>query len=151
MSRNLAADVARVLAALHESKAWFRHGVSDERLCELTGLTLQRVIAARRDAAAHGFIERQGIDVKALVGLTMGYSGAEIEQAVISALFDSFEKNAPLSTEMISRAVRETVPLSTTMKEEIDALRDWASGRARKASLEEKEISAAPGERKFEL
>jgi hypothetical protein len=61
MSRNLAADVARVLAALHESKAWFRHGVSDERLCELTGLTLDRVIAARRAAATRGYIERQGI------------------------------------------------------------------------------------------
>jgi SpoVK/Ycf46/Vps4 family AAA+-type ATPase len=97
----------------------------------------------KRDAAA--------IDVQTLVRQTKGFSGAEIEQAVISALFDSFEKNAPLNTEMISRAVRETVPLSTTMKEEINALRDWASGRARKASLEEKEVAAAPGERKFEL
>jgi hypothetical protein len=61
MNNHLAADVAHVLAALHESKAWFRHGLSDERLCELTGLPLQRVIAARRQAAARGFIERQGI------------------------------------------------------------------------------------------
>jgi hypothetical protein len=61
MSGALAADVARVLAALHESKAWFRHGLSDERLCELTGLTPERVIAARRDALARGYIERRGI------------------------------------------------------------------------------------------
>jgi len=60
MREDLAADVARVLAALLEDKAWFRHGVSDARLCELTALPLHRVIAARREAEAKGLVERHG-------------------------------------------------------------------------------------------
>jgi AAA+ superfamily predicted ATPase len=91
------------------------------------------------------------IDIQALARQSRGFSGAEIEQAIISALFDSFEKQVPLSTEMVVRAISETVPLSATMKEEIGALRDWAVGRARKASLEEKEETGVPRERKYEL
>lgn len=61
MPADLAADVARVLAALLEEKAWFRHGITDERLAELTGLPRQRVVRARLEAAAQGLVERQGI------------------------------------------------------------------------------------------
>lgn len=71
MSEDLAADVARVLAALLAEKAWFRHGVTDERLAELTGLPVERVVAARRDAAAKGFVERRGIGTdRAVTALT---------------------------------------------------------------------------------
>lgn len=40
MHKDLAADIAHVLAALLDEKAWFRHGVSEKRLAELTGLPL---------------------------------------------------------------------------------------------------------------
>ncbi|OGL47332.1 MAG: ATPase, partial [Candidatus Schekmanbacteria bacterium RBG_13_48_7] len=60
------------------------------------------------------------IDVKKLAQEAKEFSGAEIEQTIISALFDSFEKQTALNTEMISRAITETVPLSKTMKEEIN-------------------------------
>ena len=60
MREDLAADVARVLAALLEDKAWFRHGLSDGRLCELTGLPLERVIHARREAETQSLVERRG-------------------------------------------------------------------------------------------
>lgn len=56
-----AADVARVLHALLEARAWFRHGLTDERLAELTDLPLHRVIAARRDLINQGLAERHGI------------------------------------------------------------------------------------------
>ena len=64
-----------------------------------------------------------------------GFSGAEIEQSVISALFDAFyDKGRDLATWDIMMAASETVPLSKTMREEIDALRQWCAPRARTAS-----------------
>ncbi|MDR7419262.1 MAG: hypothetical protein QN178_10175 [Armatimonadota bacterium] len=69
MPDHLAADVACVLAALHEAKAWFRIGVTDERLCELARLPLQRVIAARREAAMQGFVERHVLRADRMVTL----------------------------------------------------------------------------------
>jgi SpoVK/Ycf46/Vps4 family AAA+-type ATPase len=75
-------------------------------------------------------------DMDALIKQSKGFSGAEIEQAIISALFDVFAKKAPLTTNDILKSIRETVPLSVTMKENIDALRNWAKTRARNASLD---------------
>jgi hypothetical protein len=60
MKETLAADVARVLAVLLGAKAWFRHGLSDHQLCQLTGLSNERVVVARRDAEMQGLVERQG-------------------------------------------------------------------------------------------
>jgi MoxR-like ATPase len=62
------------------------------------------------------------------------FSGAEIEQAIISALYDAFADRAELTTRHILEALRQTVPLATTMDEHIDQLRRWAHGRARNAS-----------------
>jgi hypothetical protein len=59
MREDLAADVARVLAALLEDKAWFRHGLSDGRLRELTAWPLERVIHARREAETQDLVERR--------------------------------------------------------------------------------------------
>jgi len=63
-----------------------------------------------------------------------GFSGAEIEEAIISALYDAFYLGKELATADVVRSIRETVPLSKTMHEEISALRSWADGRARYAS-----------------
>ncbi len=63
-----------------------------------------------------------------------GFSGAEIEQAIISALYDAFAQKRDISTEDIQRTFSESVPLSTMMKEQIEAFRAWASDRARRAS-----------------
>ena len=62
-------------------------------------------------------------------------SGAEIEQAVISGLFDAFYTRAELATAHILEALRQTVPLSKTIDEHISRLRAWAEGRARNASV----------------
>lgn len=61
MREDLAADVARVLAALLDAKAWFRHGVTDSQLSEGTHLPLHRLVVARREAEAQGLVERQGL------------------------------------------------------------------------------------------
>jgi ATP-dependent 26S proteasome regulatory subunit len=65
---------------------------------------------------------------------TEGLSGAEIEQAVISALFESFSKGNELNDRDLIIASSSIVPLSTTMREEISKLERWASNRAVKAS-----------------
>jgi SpoVK/Ycf46/Vps4 family AAA+-type ATPase len=63
------------------------------------------------------------------------FSGAEIEQAIISALYDAFAEGAELTTRHILESLRQTVPLATTMDEHIEQLRHWARGRARNASV----------------
>ncbi|MDD5424809.1 MAG: AAA family ATPase, partial [Candidatus Omnitrophica bacterium] len=73
-------------------------------------------------------------DLDKLAAESDGFSGAEIEQAVVSGLFDSFMKERELSDGDIIKSVKETVPLSVTMKEDIDKLREWAKVRARPAS-----------------
>ncbi|MBI3998113.1 MAG: hypothetical protein HY355_03700 [Armatimonadetes bacterium] len=64
MSEHVAEDVARVLIALHDARAWFRHGLTDERLTEVSGLTIGAVVAARRQAESQGLIQRQGLGTK---------------------------------------------------------------------------------------
>jgi SpoVK/Ycf46/Vps4 family AAA+-type ATPase len=73
-------------------------------------------------------------DLDKLSAVSEGFSGAEIEQAVISGLFDAYSNSAPLSTDYVERSARNSIPLSMTMKEPIDRLRTWAEGRARRAS-----------------
>lgn len=74
-------------------------------------------------------------DFKALAACSKEFSGAEIEESVTSALYDAFYSQDELSTEHILNALRETVPLSKTMDEQINRLRSWAEGRARNASV----------------
>jgi len=73
-------------------------------------------------------------DLETLARLSDGFSGAEIEEAIISALFDAFSNQSELDTETIRRNLQETVPLSKTMSEEMNRLRSWAMGRARPAT-----------------
>ncbi len=80
MREDLAADVARVLAALLEDKAWFRHGVPDDRLCELTALPLHRVISARREAEALGLVERRSMGTDHAITLLTPVGVARTQQ-----------------------------------------------------------------------
>jgi AAA+ superfamily predicted ATPase len=63
-----------------------------------------------------------------------GFSGAEIEQAVIDGLFAAFQANRELTTVDITQALTDAIPLSRTMAESLQQLRRWADGRARPAS-----------------
>jgi hypothetical protein len=69
-------------------------------------------------------------DLMALAAAAEGFSGAEIEQAIISALYAAFSKKAQMSTEILKEELAHTVPLSVTRREDIGALRVWARGRA---------------------
>ncbi len=72
-------------------------------------------------------------DLARLVRETEGYSGGEIEQAVISGMYAAFDQKRPMSTEDVSAAVTGSPPLSVTMRERIDDLRAWADGRCVRA------------------
>lgn len=74
-------------------------------------------------------------DLARLAAASPGFSGAELEQAVISGLFDAFATREELTTQHVLGALGETVPLARTMDEQITRLRDWAAGRARMAGL----------------
>lgn len=69
-------------------------------------------------------------DLARLVDLTDGFSGAEIEQAVVSALYTAFSRQEDLRTETIAEEIEMTKPLSVTMAERIASLRAWAQDRA---------------------
>jgi SpoVK/Ycf46/Vps4 family AAA+-type ATPase len=73
-------------------------------------------------------------DLATLAELARGFSGAEIEEAVISGLYEAFAVRRPLETRDIAKSIERTVPLSETMHERVAALRSWAEGRARRAS-----------------
>lgn len=66
---------------------------------------------------------------------TEHFSGAEIEQVIISALFKAFSERREVEDRDIEIAIKETVPLYETYEEDIKALRDWANGRTRFATV----------------
>ena len=68
-------------------------------------------------------------DLNKLAKATDGFSGAEIEQVVVSSLYTSFSDNDPFNTELLIKESELTRPLSQTRAEHIQALRDWAKDR----------------------
>ncbi|MGK0256964.1 MAG: SpoVK/Ycf46/Vps4 family AAA+-type ATPase [Candidatus Azotimanducaceae bacterium] len=72
-------------------------------------------------------------DINALAAATAGFTGAEIEQAVIDSLYGAFAEDREPSTQDMPHAVKSTVPLSQLL-DQVDALRKWAKGRARPAT-----------------
>lgn len=72
-----------------------------------------------------------------LAALSEGFSGAEIEQAVIASLYDAFYADRGLTREDLVRSIRDTVPLSVTQREQLTNLRNWAEKRAVLATARE--------------
>jgi len=81
----------------------------------------------KRDAAK--------FDLELLSEKSEEFSGAEIEEAINSALYDAFYAKDELTTKHVLTALTQTVPLAKTMDEQINRLRSWAEGRARNASV----------------
>ncbi|MCY7337058.1 MAG: AAA family ATPase [Chamaesiphon sp.] len=73
-------------------------------------------------------------DLEQLSKVADGFSGAEIEQALIAAMYDAFAQNREFTQLDIIAAIKATLPLSRTMTEQVTALRDWARQRARPAA-----------------
>ncbi len=82
-------------------------------------------------------------DLDRIAAAAKGYSGAEIEAAVQTALYAAFSSKQPVSTQGLLDALKATVPLSVTRSEEIDELRAWARQRAVPASAGESKAESA--------
>ena len=78
--------------------------------------------------------EMSRFDLEQLSKVTDGYSGAEIEQAIIAAMYEAFAQDREFTQLDIISAVKSTTPLSRTMTEQVNGLRDWARLRARPAA-----------------
>jgi len=70
-----------------------------------------------------------GFDLAALAAAAEGFSGAEIEQAVIAALHEAFASKSEIDTRRIIECLKRSPPLSRTAAERIADLREWAHGR----------------------
>ncbi len=92
-------------------------------------------------------------DLKKLAQNSQGFSGAEIEQAIISGLYDAFEAQRELMDEDIVTNLGATLPISQTMEHQINSLRSWALTHARPASRQNsgRAGSVQTGVRQLEL
>ncbi|MBM3299871.1 MAG: AAA family ATPase [Deltaproteobacteria bacterium] len=75
-------------------------------------------------------------DMDYLASSTDGLNGAEIEQGVISAIFEASSNKGETTEHTLANCLRNIVPLSRTMRERIQKIEAWARDRAMKASLE---------------
>lgn len=73
--------------------------------------------------------EARKIDLLKIVSASDGFSGSEIEQAVVSALYRALHQKTALTTDLLIEELTNTVPLSVTRREDIDHLREMAEGR----------------------
>jgi hypothetical protein len=116
--------------------------LEEERVAQhlriLSSRILGRLLGWLRAASSEGSSTRGAVstrapavyDLVALAEASDGFSGAEIGQAVVSALHTAFARGAELATEHILEEIKATKPLSVTRAEEVDSLREWARGRA---------------------
>lgn len=96
-----------------------------------------------KDQRAFDTIERAKI-AKA----TEGYTGAEIEAAVVGALYRAFaDKRRPPTTADVIESARKVVPLSTMAKDQIASIRRWAKQNARNAGESAPDNAEEPGGR----
>ena len=91
----------------------------DERVRE----AIFRLHLARRGADPASF------DLAALARASAGFTGAEIEQAIVAALYGAHARSTRLDVDALRTAIDATRPLSVVMAERIAALRTWAAGR----------------------
>ena len=68
-------------------------------------------------------------DLDGLARAADGFSGAEIEQAVVSSLYEAHARKVPLEQALLLAEIGRTRPLSTVMAERVAALRAWAADR----------------------
>ncbi|GAB2517878.1 AAA family ATPase [Lysobacter humi (ex Lee et al. 2017)] len=90
--------------------------------------------AATREQLFALHLKKRGLDaatfdLPALAAASDGFSGAEIEQAIVSGLYAAHATGAPLGDFGLRAELKATRPLSVVMAERVEALRDWARGR----------------------
>jgi len=78
-------------------------------------------------------------DLVQLGKMTEGFTGAEIENVFVDAMYLAFEREQEPSDLTIAEVLNDSVPLSKLMTESIQGLRNWAKGRARMATTQPNE------------
>ncbi|MGO8839221.1 MAG: hypothetical protein ACLQQ0_17545 [Limisphaerales bacterium] len=84
-------------------------------------------------------------DLVQLAKATDGLTGSEIEQLFIDALHEAFNSRKEPTDLSVALLLNDLVPLSKLMGEQVDGLRKWAKGRARRATV----LAAERSERKL--
>lgn len=79
-------------------------------------------------------LDPNNFDLSRLSDKTEGYSGAEIEQSIQTAVVENYNRGGSLEQTDIEDSIDDTVPLSVTMEEKIFQLREWARTRCRAAT-----------------
>ena len=79
-------------------------------------------------------------DLTMVIEETDLFSGAELEQVVISGLFNAFSESRMLDTADLLEASREIIPLALTMDDQLKDLREWARPRARRAAANRRRV-----------
>ncbi len=74
-------------------------------------------------------LDPEGFALPALAAASQGFSGAEIEQAIVSGLYAAHAEQRALDDTLLMQEIRATRPLSVLMAEQVQALRDWAAER----------------------
>jgi len=102
------------------------------RFDELFFVDLPRQAVRRKILEIHLAAREQdpnAIDLDRVAESAKGFSGAEIEQAIVSALYAAHAQKSVLSTTHLIEELARTKPLSVVMSERIETLRRWAAGR----------------------
>ncbi len=73
--------------------------------------------------------EAQKFNLAEIVSACEGFSGSEIEQAVVASLYRALSQKRPLDTALLLEEIRQTIPLSVTRREDVEQLRETAQGR----------------------
>ena len=84
------------------------------------------------------------INAAAVAKKSNGFTGAELEAAIKAATYAAFEDGGQVKTQHVVTEIKSMVPLSKSMAERINALRDWAKGRARCATPQEDTAANGP-------
>jgi SpoVK/Ycf46/Vps4 family AAA+-type ATPase len=109
---------------------------------------------SERKEIARIHLKRNGLpvgtfDLDALAAASEGFSGAEIEQAVIDARYRCFTDKGPVTSEVVVEEMKGTKPLSVTMRSQIDAVRERLANVAKPASSPEPVTAASGSGRKL--
>jgi AAA+ superfamily predicted ATPase len=94
---------------------------------DLPGAAARAQIFAIQLRARH--LDPARFDLSALAAAAEGFSGAELEQAVVAALYSAHARKEELATRHLNDELGQTRPLSVVMGERVQALREWASNR----------------------
>jgi len=121
-----------VVATANDVSALPPEFVRKGRFDEVFFVDLPELDARRQIFHLHLAKRRQNpasFDLRVLADASAGFSGAEIEQTIVSGLFEAFGSSSPLTTDVLLSELRATRPLSRTMSERLEQLRQWATNR----------------------